>query len=52
VLADEALDLLFAKALDRQELDLARATVVAGRDRRHEGLLTGNRYLAATLQGG
>src|SRR3954466_3870944 len=41
VLADELLDLLLAEALDRQELDLARPAVVAGRHRRDERPLAG-----------
>src|SRR5215207_7862985 len=41
VLGDEPLDLPLPEALDRQELDLARPTLVAGRDRGDEGLLAG-----------
>src|SRR3954466_122993 len=49
VLADDLLDLLLAEALDRQELDLARPAVVAGRHRRDERPLAGG--AAAALAG-
>ena len=41
-LGHELPDRTLAEALDRQELDLARAAIVRGRHRCHEGLLAGS----------